>query len=312
VRVLVAIVFVLILALAGSFVFVWQLLDFAQAATAVAVGFVINASAALFAVLIGLSRLEQLLLRASNVGKFGPVADFWAVPSPTKPWFVVFGGRQSRQSSDPELRVSYSTVFAFSQISATIKQIYGPETTIVLKCIRDIDDWEPVASSNVVVLGGMISIPTIPEVFKLLPMRTRQEVSKGVRKIVIHDDYAPTSLTSKVENSLVVEDHALVTRTINAHNRSSLFTLSGGCGAGTGAAALAITSPAHFNATGFSKQTPFNEVVVSARNIVGGQIDRGEPIVDCRSWRHDNMDKTSLSAISRTLAGKMLQSKGEN
>lgn len=305
-RALIAALSVLLLLMAGSFFVVSGLFDRNQAIATVVVGFFVNASAALFAVLIGLSRLETLLLRMSNVRKFGPVAEFWTVPSTGKPWFVLFGGRQSSDPGDPELRVSFSTVFAFSRISEVIKQLYGPDTVISLKCIRDIDDWGFVSTSNVVVLGGVVSIPKMMDVFELLPLSARQELCGGIRQIVISDEFARTCLPSKVENNLVVEDHALVTRTINLHNQSSLFTVSGGCGVGTGAATLAVTSMGHFNTTGFSRKASFNEVVVSAKDIIGGQIYRGEPTVHCRTWRHVDMDRRSLSEVSRKLSEKML------
>ncbi|MBV9563012.1 MAG: hypothetical protein JOY90_21600, partial [Bradyrhizobium sp.] len=260
--------------LAACFAAVWLLYDqqhaagmqdgIRQALTAVVIGFAVNLAAAGYAVLFGVSRLELRLQRAGNIREFGPVVDFWTVPSPGKPWFILFGGQQTNDLKDSEFRVSFSTVFAFARISEIIKQLYGMETLIVLKCIRDIDDWDLVSSSNVVLLGGVVSIPKMSDVFGLLPLHARQEIRRGARQIVLSDGYASTVFLPKLINNLVVEDHALVTRTINPHNRSSLFTISGCRGAGTGAAAMAITSKAHFNASGFSKGASFHEVVVSA------------------------------------------------
>src|SRR5262245_41327105 len=114
-------VVLLAVVLVGSFLVVWLWQDLTQAVIAVVIGFAINSAAALFAVMVGISKLEELFLRAGRASEFGPLADFWAVPNPTKPWLVIFGGRPPDSPKDPELRISYSTVFAFAQISSVIR-----------------------------------------------------------------------------------------------------------------------------------------------------------------------------------------------
>ncbi len=286
----------LVICFAGA----WYIAGFNEAVTSVAIGFVINTIAAFLAVMLGVSQLEKYIHRVGIAREFGAVADFWTVPAPKKPWVVIFGGRPS-DPSDPELRPSFSTVFAYTKISSILSQLYG-ETSVTLKNFRDIVDWDVTSTANVVFLGGVVSIPRLKEVFQLLPLHARQEVlDDKTRQIVILDEYAETRLLARMKNGLVTEDHALVARVINHKHGSSLFIVSGNWGAGTGAAVLALTDKAHFNPTGFSQTTTLNEAVVSVKNIIDGEIYKGQPSVDCRSWRAQTLQNNILSEVAQKL-----------
>jgi hypothetical protein len=219
---------------------------------------------------------------------------------------VLSGGRQLTNPSDPEVRVSFSTVYAFSQIELTLHRIYGHETEVNFRNVHEVRDWRDISERNFVLLGGVESIPAIKRMLEALPHGAKQEVQPGDRReIIIPDNYSDAKMTlaSRIEKNSVISDHAIVMRVIDKSARSSIFSFSGGWGAGTVSGVLAVTSGHLFNADGFDPDASVNQTVVSVSGSKFGPVYRGHGDVNCRPWRAYKLEQQKLSAVVQALYG---------
>lgn len=281
-----------------GFAYVFWLRNVSEAMIVIVIGFLINFVTPIFAVVVGVHDLERRLRRIEATRGLGRIVDFWTVPAPRKPWIVLSGGRLFAPN-DPEVRVSFSTVYAFSQIEQTLHRIYGHEINISFNTLADIGSLS-LSACNVVLLGGIEKIPAVKGILEIVPKGAIQTLkSDGTREITISDTYsdAKMNLVSQYDGSYVSRDHAIVMKIVDKRNEFSLFTFSGGWGAGTVSGVLAMTSMHLFNEYGFSADKEINQTVVSVRGSSSGPVYRGHGEISCRNWSAQRLEGETLSAL---------------
>jgi hypothetical protein len=299
-----------VLMLSGCFWYVYRMRGLEEAVLITLVGFTVEFSSALFAVMIGLSQIESRMQAVARDASLGALRQFWSVPRPAKEWVILFGGRIAHSTTDPELRISYATVYAFSQVDQMIKHIHGPHTEVRLVNIRNIQDWGEVLHSNLIVLGGIVTVPFVGALLEHLQMPARQEVTDSdVRRIHVHELFGmqDTIFQTQFTGNFVTEDHAIVLRVINSATGSAIFVFSGGWGAGTVAGVLATTTRELFNVVGFNPELEANQTVVSVDNIRNGMLQRGHPTILCRPWTARHVEESKMREIMERVASREQQ-----
>lgn len=262
---------------------------------AVLIGFLVNLAATIFAIGVLERYIKNVFQRSAFRDALGAAAEFWRVPQPRRQWTVIIGGRLPGED-DPHLRISWATFASFMAIHDALRGLYGDRVSVTLRHISDIKDWDAAASGNLVILGGILNVPGLPDLFRKLELPAVQTKGPGGTPCIsVSSNYVePARIETERDGHWVKVDHGLVFRLMDFAAGSALFGFCGGGSIGTQAAVTAMLDPDVTAAREFDFGRNLNWTIATARNL---ESDKIAPDLSKTQISHTKADALKLEAI---------------
>lgn len=264
-------------------IFCLRLFDFKDALLTMVFGYLVNLLATISAIAMGADIIQKKIEAAARRLSMGKVGQFW-----TSGPICHFRIYADVRNVSGKRSISFDTMCALSQITATLTQVHGDNLryeVLDAQKLTSIDELKK-SDSHIILLGGDIAIPLTVEILKEYNTKHYQHCSAAPRKIkraLTNSEYVSVVQTQG-NDQLFVQEFGLITRIPIKKGKRCWFIISGNHGIGTYLASLAVSDQNKFPSIDKIPSEPI-QALISGELILRSTIpDSNLEVLSVRDW----------------------------